>query len=96
MATGERIGSDAVDQQEGLCAHIDAFAEESRANFKKLYDFMKAQAERMDKRFDDLEREIRTMSMDLRATIKLSYDSLNRRVTRLEHRAARSDKRRRH
>ena len=69
-----------------LRTHFDVIAESWDSKFSLLYDFFKAHAEKTDKRFDDLTALIQSSNLDLRMTIKLTYASLDRRVTVLERR----------
>lgn len=50
-------------------SHFNALFEASRADFNNLYDFVKAQAERTDARFDQLQAEMRTRFADLQSAI---------------------------
>lgn len=69
-----------------LRRHFDVIAESWDGKFALLYDFFKAYAERTDRRFDELTRLVQSNHAELRATIKLTYASLDRRVTALERR----------
>ena len=50
-------------------AHANALFEASRSDFNNLYDFVKAQAEKTDARFDQLQTEFRTRFVDLQTAI---------------------------
>ena len=50
-------------------AHANALFEASRADFNNLYDFVKAQAEKTDLRFDQMQTEFRTRFVDLQTAI---------------------------
>lgn len=50
-------------------AHFDALYEASRADFNNLYDFVKAQAEKTDVRFEQMQTEFRTRFIDLQTAI---------------------------
>ena len=77
-----------------LRRHFDVIAESWDSKFAMLYDFFRAYAEKTDRRFEELTALVQSNHAELRATIKLTYASLDRRVTALEHRARRSGKRR--
>lgn len=78
-----------------LRTHFDVIAESWDSKFAMLYDFFMAHAERTDRRFDELTALVQANHAELRATIKMTYASLDRRVTALERRA-RGTGRRRH
>jgi tetrahydromethanopterin S-methyltransferase subunit G len=50
-------------------AHTNALFEASRADFNNLYDFVKAQAEKTDLRFDQMQTDFRTRFIDLQTAI---------------------------
>ena len=56
-------------------------AEASRADYRNLYVFIQEHAAKTDARFDRLEIELRKTTADLRAIIKSSHESLDRRWT---------------
>jgi hypothetical protein len=59
-------------------SHFNALFETSRADFNNLYDFVKAQAERTDSRFDQFQTEVRTRFVDLQAVITASMPHVRR------------------
>jgi hypothetical protein len=50
-------------------AHTNALFEASRGDFNNLYDFVRAQAERTDARFEQIQTEFRTRFADLHTAI---------------------------
>lgn len=80
---------------EELGNHLDAVADSWDRKFAILYELFKAQAEKTDKRFEELTTLVRSSNADLRAMIKLTYGSLDRRVTALEDVARRPGRRQR-
>ena len=74
---------------------IDVLIESFHDDFRNLYDFVQAQAVRTDTQFAEVRAEIKEMGDGLRGTIKVSYDSLDGRVSVLERRTRRSTKQQR-
>ena len=66
-------------------AHANALFEASRSDFKNLYDFVKAQAERTDARFDQLQTEFRTRFTDLQTAITALTPRVRRPGGRRRH-----------
>ena len=66
-------------------AHANALFEASRSDFNNLYDFVKAQAERTDARFDQLQTEFRTRFADLETVITALTPRVRRPGGRRRH-----------
>lgn len=71
-----------------LRRHFDVVAEASRDDFRNLYDLFQVHMQRMEERTD-------TLTVTLRAEMKLGYDALDSRVTVLERKAPAGRHRRR-
>jgi hypothetical protein len=67
-----------------LKRHTDVVAEHLRGEIQLVAEAVVATNERLDRRFDDLRRELKEEFADVRAMIRVSYRDLDRRVTTLE------------
>ena len=64
--------------------HAEVIAEDLRDRIRLVAEGVVATNERLDRRIDDLQKEMKAGFADVRAILRVSYRDLDGRVTRLE------------